>query len=166
MNFIDDLKRFMGCHYLSVADISDLFGISRSTGYRLLNGQKKVTRPELDRYLAAMAKRDPAFFSKPKSGLHGVSDDFFKGCLKQHRDTLADMQMTVKQIQAQNQANKSTFSNIGSELTALHDDITSLWSELQAVNACIDRQQTDIDRIRFDSLWSKIKSMFRGVKWK
>lgn len=43
MNFIDDLKRFMGCHYLSVADISDLFGISRSTGYRLLNGQKKVT---------------------------------------------------------------------------------------------------------------------------
>jgi len=164
MNFIDDLKRFMARHYLIVSDLSDLFGISRSTAYRLLNGQKKITRPELDRYLAAMAKRDPDFFSKPKNNDVSIvltEGDILATCLKRHRDSISELQMAVN---AQTQANKSTLNNIGSELIALHEDVSSLWSELQAVNACLDRQQAEIEAMSKRGLWNKIKSIFRGDK--
>ena len=163
MSFQSDLKRYKARHYSTAKEIAELLGVSQRTAYRLLSGEKVPSKEQAAKFSAILAKRDPDLFAAAKSILpSGVSDEFFKSCLKQHRDTLADLQMSIKSIQAEQSAQqaeiKSAVHRIGVELNSNTDDITSLWSELRA-------QKAEIDRLsQRPSLWSRFINFIRGAK--
>lgn len=164
MSFQNDLKRYKARHYSTTKEIGALLGVSQRTAYRLLSGEKIPSKAQAGQFASILAKSDPDLFAAAKAILpSGVSDDFFKSCLKQHRDTLSDLQMSIKSIQAEQSAQqteiKSVIHRIGVELNVVSDDLTSLWSELQAQKAEIDRlSQAN------PSLWQRVINFIRGEK--
>ena len=163
MSFQNDLKRYKARHYNTTKEIGALLGVSQRTAYRLLSGEKVPSKAEAEYFASILAKSDPNLFAAAKAILpSGVSDDFFKSCLKQHRDTLSDLQMSIKSIQAEQSAQqaeiKSVIHRIGVELNGVSDDLTSLWSELQAQKAEIDR----LSQAK-PSLWKRVINFIRGT---
>lgn len=196
MSFQHDLKRYKVRHYNTTKEIGELLGVSQRTAYRLLSGEKIPTKAEAAHWASILAKRDPDLFAAAKSILpSGVSDEFFKSCLKQHRDTLADLQMSIKSIQAEQSAQQAELkAKQNAEASKAHydfmmlihkdlfkqkaeinyltptvreilqyqletqNDLTSLWSELQA-------QKAEIDRLsQRPSLWCRVINFIRGGK--
>lgn len=185
MSFQNDLKRYKARHYNTTKEIGSLLGVSQRTAYRLLSGEKVPTKAEAEYFASILAKRDPDLLAAAKAVLpSGVSDDFFKSCLKQHRDTLSDMQMSIKSIQAEQSAQQAAQQ---AELSAIKDAKSSndgfiinlslevekskksqretetefavIWSELQAQKAEIDR----LSQAK-PSLWNRIINFVRGEK--
>lgn len=173
MSFQNDLKRYKTRHYNTTKEIGSLLGVSQRTAYRLLSGEKVPSKAQAEYFASVLAKSDPDLFAAAKAILpSGVSDDFFKSCLKQHRDTLSGLQMTIKQIQAEQSAQQAqhnqfkNFSNLQSgwyfetqqDLDHIQGELTSLWSELQAQKAEIDR----LSQAK-PSVWQRAINFIRGT---
>jgi transcriptional regulator with XRE-family HTH domain len=169
MNFQQDLKRYKARHYNTVKEIGALLGVSQRTAYRLLNGEKVPTKKQAEYFAGILAKSDPDLFA------------------------LADLQMSIKSIQAEQSAQQaeliakqSAASSHHSFMMLMHkdlreqkteidyiiptvieilqyqletqSDLTSLWSELQA-------QKAEIDRLyqAKPSVWQRVINFIRGT---
>lgn len=162
MSFQNDLKRYKARHYNTTKEIGALLGVSQRTAYRLLSGEKVPTKAEVEYFAGILAKRDPDLFAAAKAILpSGVSDDFFKSCLKQHRDTLSDLQMTLSAIKETSEHVINLSLEVEKAKKYQRETQTELgviWSELQAQKAEIDR----LSQAK-PSLWNRIINFIRGT---
>ena len=176
MSFQNDLKRYKARHYNTTKEIGALLGVSQRTAYRILSGQKIPSKAQAEHFAGILAKSDPDLFAAAKAILpSGVSDDFFKSCLKQHRDTLSDLQMSIKSIQAEQSAQQAELKaikelaghviNISLEVEKMKKSQRETGKELFFIWSDLLAQKAEIDRLSQakPSLWQRVINFIRGT---